>query len=133
RQSPGTVIAIALLAVLSTAGTLALPLTAASLIAAMQNGEGVAPFTLLMAGVCLGGALASALSTYLLSCVGEQLVGTFRTRFMRHTLRPPLHRVQKEVNGDLAARLGADGLQRKSIVVVGVMPVPMAVVTLIGT
>ena len=86
-QSPGTVIAIALLAVLSTAGTLALPLTAAALIAAMQNGEGVVPFTLLMVGVGLGGALASALSTYLLSRVGEQLVGTVRTRFMRHTLR----------------------------------------------
>lgn len=133
NRQPWLIAGIVLLSVVSTLGTLALPLTAARLISAMQRGGSTLVPVLLMVGAGLAAAAAHALSTYLLSRVGEQMVGRVRSRFMAHSLRLPLSVVRREGQGTLAARLGTDGLQMKAVVDVGVLQLPMAIITVTGT
>lgn len=123
---------IALLALLSSAGTLALPLLMARVINAVQAREPVVWWILGMVAVALAGALAGAMATYQLQRIGNHLIYRLRDRVMRHSLGSWVEAVQRKGAGDLSARLTADAAQVKGAVETG-LQLPLAAVTLLGT
>ena len=127
------VVAIGALAVLSTAGTLALPLVVARLLEAVQANRGVAGTATIMVAVALGAAVAGALATYLLSRLAERLICRLRIQTMRKSLALRLSDARREGSGNLATRLTADVFQLKGAIDIGPIQLPMALVTLAGT
>ncbi|GAA3468595.1 ABC transporter ATP-binding protein [Nonomuraea roseola] len=126
-------VAIALLALLSTAGMLVLPITVAALVEALQEGgELVSPAVTLVA-VGAGSAIFSALSSYLLAKRGQQLLHRLRIQTMTHALELPLRDVRREGAGNLSARLTADAMHVKSAIDIGPVQLPTAAVTVAGT
>uniref|UniRef100_UPI003687FD8E ABC transporter ATP-binding protein n=1 Tax=Streptomyces roseus TaxID=66430 RepID=UPI003687FD8E len=125
--------AIALLAAVSAAATLALPLVVAELVQQVQRGEGLTRAALLMIGTGLGAALAGALAAFLLSRLGEQLVRRLRITTMRRGLAMRLSDAKAVGSGDLATRLTADAMQLKGAINIGPIQLPMAAITLLGT
>ncbi|MEU7042844.1 ABC transporter ATP-binding protein [Streptomyces varsoviensis] len=122
-----------LLALASTAGTLAVPLLVKDVIGAFARDEPVARPVLLMAGAALGAAVTSAGSGYLLARLGEQMILRLRRRVMEHTLRLPLNTVRAQGPGNLVARITSDAMLLRAVVEVGVVQLPLAVVTIIAT
>ncbi|MFB7177544.1 ABC transporter ATP-binding protein [Streptomyces sp. NPDC056257] len=124
---------IALLAAVSAAATLALPLVVAELVQQVQQGQGLTRAALLMIGTGLGSALAGALAAFLLSRLGEQLVRRLRITTMRRGLAMRLSDAKAVGSGDLATRLTADAMQLKGAINIGPIQLPMAAITLLGT
>ncbi|MGW2329932.1 ABC transporter ATP-binding protein [Streptomyces sp. NPDC001700] len=125
--------AILALSLAATAATLVLPWTVGKLLEAIQEDRGFSRWTWLMVAVGLGSGAANALSTYLLSRRGHQLVCRLRIRSMRHSIGLSLHTARREGTGNLATRLTADASAIKSIVDIGPIQLPMSLVTLVGT
>jgi ABC-type multidrug transport system fused ATPase/permease subunit len=126
-------VAIGALAVLSTAGTLALPLVVARLLEAVQENRGIAGPAMIMVAVGLGAAVAGTLATYLLSRLAERLICRLRIQTMRKSLALRLSDARREGSGNLATRLAADVFQLKGAIDIGPIQLPMALVTLAGT
>ncbi|MER6316666.1 ABC transporter ATP-binding protein [Streptomyces sp. NPDC001581] len=124
---------IALLAAVSAAATLVLPLVVAELVQQVQQGQGLTRAALLMIGTGLGSALAGALAAFLLSRLGEQLVRRLRITTMRRGLAMRLSDAKAVGSGDLATRLTADAMQLKGAINIGPIQLPMAAITLLGT
>ncbi|MDF3148901.1 MULTISPECIES: ABC transporter ATP-binding protein [unclassified Streptomyces] len=122
-----------LLALAATAATLGVPLLVKELIEAVAQREGVAHRVAFMAALAVGSALASAASAYLLARLGERFVLRLRARVMEHTLRLPLQVVKAQGPGNLVARITSDAMLLRSVIDVGVVQLPVAVVTALVT
>jgi ATP-binding cassette subfamily B protein len=125
--------AAALLALLSTASTVAVPLMVRDLVEALSGDEGLVRPVTLMVLVALGGALAATVSGFLLARIGEQMILRLRARVMEHTLRLPLHEVRVQGEGNLVARITSDAMMLRSIVDVGAVQLPLAALTVVFT
>lgn len=123
----------ALLALLSTAATVAVPLMVRDLVDALSGSQGLLWPVTLMALVALGGALASTASGFLLARIGERMVLRLRTRIMEHTLRLPMHEVRVQGQGNLVARITSDAMMLRSIVDIGAIQLPLAAITVVFT
>ncbi|MDG9677064.1 ABC transporter ATP-binding protein [Micromonospora sp. DH14] len=129
---PGTMLLIGLLALASTAGTLALPWAVGRLIATL--GDGAADrWTVWLIVFGLGAALANTLATFLLSRLGQRMICRLRVRTMGHALRLPLAEVRREGSGNLVTRITADTSRVKKLIDVGPIQLPIAGLTAIGT
>ncbi|MBE3008556.1 ABC transporter ATP-binding protein [Microbispora sp. NEAU-D428] len=129
----GQAVAVGVLAILSTAGTLVLPLVVAKLLGAVQRNQSATWPAVAMAGVGLGAALVGALAAYLLARLAERLICRLRIQTMRKSLALRLLDARREGSGNLAARLTADVYQLKGAIDIGPIQLPMALVTLAGT
>ncbi|MGV2917599.1 ABC transporter ATP-binding protein [Streptomyces alfalfae] len=124
---------VAFIALLSTAATLAVPLMVRDLVSALSGTDGLLWPVTWMVLVAVGGALASALSGYLLARIGERMILKLRARVMDHALRLPLQTVRAQGVGNLVARITSDAMLLRSIVDVGAIQLPLAAVTVIFT
>ncbi|MFG2789898.1 ABC transporter ATP-binding protein [Streptomyces sp. NPDC048419] len=122
-----------LLALASTAGTLGVPLIMKDVIGAFAHDESITVPALELAGVALGAALASAGSGYLLARVGEFMLLRLRRRVMAHTLALPLGTVRIQGAGNLVARVTSDALLLRAVIDVGLVQLPLAVLTVAST
>ncbi|MEU7799428.1 ABC transporter ATP-binding protein [Micromonospora arborensis] len=129
---PPTMVLIGLLALVSTAGTLALPWAVGQLIAALGEGS-TQRWTVLLIVFGLGAALSNALATFLLSRLGQQMICRLRVRTMGHVLRLPLADVRREGSGNLVSRITADTSRVKKLIDVGPIQLPIAGLTAVGT
>ncbi|WP_328872377.1 ABC transporter ATP-binding protein/permease [Streptomyces sp. NBC_00287] len=125
--------ASALLALLSTASTVAVPLMVRDLVEALAEDGGLLWPVTLMVLVALGGALAATASGFLLARIGEQMILRLRARVMDHTLRLPLHQVRAQGEGNLVARITSDAMMLRSIVDIGAIQLPLAALTVVFT
>ncbi|MFC4565492.1 ABC transporter ATP-binding protein [Nocardiopsis mangrovi] len=128
----GRVGVVVVLALLSSGGTLALPMLMAQVISAVQAGDPVFWWVAGMVGAALGGAVAGALATYQLQRMGNGLIYRLRDRVMRHSLGTWVEETRRKGAGDLSASLTADAARVKAAVETG-LQLPLAAVTLIGT
>ncbi|MFD7236366.1 ABC transporter ATP-binding protein [Streptomyces syringium] len=133
RGNGPALVLVGVLAVLSTAATLALPMVVGKLLAAIQNDEGLALWAAVMVGVGFGSAAAGALAAFLLGRMGQELIYRLRVRTMDHALGLRLADAQREGGGNLTARITADAARVKSLIDIGPIQLPMAGVTVIGT
>ncbi|ALC29172.1 ABC transporter ATP-binding protein [Streptomyces bacillaris] len=130
RLSVGAAVVLALA---GTAATLALPLLIKRLVETLATGGSLTGLLALMVPLALGSALAAAASGYLLARAGERLVLRLRSRVMEHTLRLPLPVVRTAGPGDLVARVTSDAMLLRSVIDMGVVQLPVAVITALGT
>ncbi|CCK28885.1 ABC transporter [Streptomyces davaonensis JCM 4913] len=125
--------ASALLALLSTASTVAVPLMVRDLVEALAEDGGLLWPVTLMVLVAVGGALAATASGFLLARIGEQMILRLRARVMDHTLRLTLHEVRAQGEGNLVARITSDAMMLRSIVDIGAIQLPLAAITVVFT
>ncbi|WP_233289374.1 ABC transporter ATP-binding protein [Kitasatospora sp. MBT63] len=126
-------LALSLLAALAaTAAILALPLLVREIITDFSAHRPLTPDVLLMCAAALGGALAEALSGFLLARIGERLTYRLRVRIMEHALRLPLATVRTKGTGEIAARITSDALLLRQVVEVAVQ-LPLAALTVAAT
>jgi ABC-type multidrug transport system fused ATPase/permease subunit len=129
---PLTIVTIAILALLSTVGTLALPWAVGRLIADLgQAGSGRWTVVLIVLGI--GSAAANAVATFLLSRLGQRMIYRLRVRTMGHVLRLPVSDVRREGSGSLVSRITADTGRLKKLIDVGPIQLPIAGLTAVGT
>ncbi|NUP24697.1 MAG: ABC transporter ATP-binding protein [Streptomyces sp.] len=128
-----TVAAAVVLSLLSAAATIVLPLQVRDLVMALAKDERPVGPLLMMAGLAVGAALATALSAHLLARAGEGLVAEARWRIASHILTLPLRRVRREGAGNLVARANSDSTQLRSVVDVGVVQIPSSLFLAVGT
>nr|WP_145487445.1 MULTISPECIES: ABC transporter ATP-binding protein [Streptomyces] len=124
---------IAVLALVSTGATLALPMVVGRLLAVIQRGDSPTWWVLAMVGAGFGSAAAGALATYLLGRMGKRLILGLRVRTMRHALELRLGDARREGPGNLVSRVTADAAMIKNLVDIGPIQLPMAGVTVLGT
>ncbi|MFB7613832.1 ABC transporter ATP-binding protein [Kitasatospora sp. NPDC056181] len=120
------------LALAATAAALALPLLVREIVTDFAAHRPLTPDVLLMCAAAVGGALAQALSGFLLARLGEQLAYRLRTRIMEHALHLPLTVVRARGTGELAARITSDALLLRQVVEVAAQ-LPLAVLTVAAT
>ncbi|MEQ8147006.1 ABC transporter ATP-binding protein [Streptomyces sp. OP7] len=133
RENTASVCAALALSLAATAATLAIPWLVRDLIEVLGRRESVVGVLVWMVPLALGAAAASSLSGYLLARTGERLVLRLRSRVMEHSLRLPLSGVRAAGPGNLVARITSDAMLLRSVVDAGVVQVPVAVVTALGT
>ncbi|MEU6103061.1 ABC transporter ATP-binding protein [Streptomyces flaveolus] len=133
RGNSASVVTALLLSLAATAATLAVPLLVRDLIEALGRNDSVIDVLAWMVPLALGGAAASSLSGYLLARTGERFVLRLRSRVMEHSLRMPLPAVRAAGPGNLVARITSDAMLLRSVVDVGVVQVPVALVSVLGT
>src|SRR5690348_10720511 len=133
RRSPLQLAAALLLAVVSAAGTLAVPLIVKDVIDAFARDASITWPVTLMAGAAFGAALASAGSGYLLARLGEFMILRLRGRIMDHTLRLPVNTVRAQGAGNLVARITSDAMLLRAVIDVGVVQLPLATLTVVST
>lgn len=133
RYGRGRLWAVAVLGLVSVAGTLAFPYLVGRLITAVQDGAGLLwPVTLMvLAGI--GGAAAGAGATYLVGRIGEQVVLQLRTRTIEHAVGMRVGDLRTEGVGNIATRLTADSFQVKAAIDIAPLQLPTAALTLLGT
>jgi ABC-type multidrug transport system fused ATPase/permease subunit len=125
--------AVGVLALLSTAATLGLPMLVVRLIGAIQRGEDRTDWLLLIVGAGVAAAASSSLAGYLLARAGYELIFRLRTRLMDHTLAMRVLDVRREGQADLASRLSGDTMRIKAAVDVVPLQLPVALLTLVGS
>ncbi|MEU8980633.1 ABC transporter ATP-binding protein [Streptomyces sp. NPDC058251] len=123
----------ALLALISAAATLVVPLMVRDLVGALSGTGGLVRPVTLMTAVALAGALAATVSGYLLARVGEKMILRLRSRVMEHTMRLPLREVRTQGPGNLVARVTSDAMMLRSVIDVGAIQLPLSVITVIAT
>ncbi|MFE5025845.1 ABC transporter ATP-binding protein [Streptomyces sp. NPDC056656] len=123
----------ALLALISAAATLVVPLMVRDLVEALSGTGGIVRPVTLMTAVALAGALAATVSGYLLARVGEKMILRLRSRVMEHTMRLPLREVRTQGPGNLVARVTSDAMMLRSVIDVGAIQLPLSVITVIAT
>ncbi|MFG2310758.1 ABC transporter ATP-binding protein [Streptomyces sp. NPDC048566] len=132
RDRRNTVPAV-LLALAATAATLTVPLVVRRIVSEFSQHHGVTKYVMLMTVLALAGAVASALSSYLLARAGEAMVLTVRRRVVAHALRLPLSEARSVGVGELVSRVTSDSAQLRSVVDIGVTQLPMAALTVTAT
>jgi ABC-type multidrug transport system fused ATPase/permease subunit len=123
---------IGLLALLSTAATLALPWSVGKLIATLGTGQ-TDRWTVALIALGLGSAVANAAATFLLARLGQQMIYRLRLRTVRHALGMPIVEIRREGAGNLVNRITADTGRVKKVVDVGPIQLPIAGLTAVGT
>ncbi|CAM5577135.1 ABC transporter ATP-binding protein [Kitasatospora aureofaciens] len=121
-----------LLALASTGAALALPLLVRTIITDFSAHRPLGTDVLLMCAAATAGALAQALSSFLLARIGERMTYRLRTRIMEHTLRLPLAVVRAQGTGELTARITSDALLLRQVVDVATQ-LPLAALTVTAT
>jgi ABC-type multidrug transport system fused ATPase/permease subunit len=127
------VVCIAVLVVISTASSLATPMLAGKLVAAIQEGAALTGLAAVLITIGLGTAVAGALATFLVGRMGQHLVFRLRVRTVDRALRMRLADVRREGTGNIASRLTVDTARLKALIDVGPIQLPMAGITLLGT
>ncbi|MFI1453840.1 ABC transporter ATP-binding protein [Streptomyces roseus] len=129
---PVRLIAALLLALTATAATLALPLFVQEVVTDLMGGRAPRAHAALMCAAASVGALAQALSGFLLARIGERLAYRIRVRIMDHSLRLTLGVVKARGTGELAARITSDALLLRQVVDVATQ-LPLAALTVAAT
>ncbi|MFD3719336.1 ABC transporter ATP-binding protein [Streptomyces sp. NPDC058674] len=123
----------ALLALISTAATLAVPLMVRDLVEALSGTGGLIWPVTSMAAVAIVGALTATVSGYLLARIGEKMILRLRSRVMEHTMRLPLREVRTQGPGNLVTRVTSDAMMLRSVIDVGAIQLPLSTITVVAT
>ncbi len=102
----GLLLAVAAgMTLVSVAGTLAFPVLTKQLVDELTKGSVASTNIMLLASVMLATTAASAVSAYLLSRVGYDLIATLRTLLIDKLLRLPVASFDKESTGERVSRV----------------------------
>lgn len=133
RYDRGPLACALLLALVGAAANLMVPWLVQRTIGAFTEHRPLGALVTVMAVSAVGGAIASSCSGYLLARVGERLILRLRCQVMTHILRLPISVVRRHGTGNLVARVTADATRLRSVIDVGVVQLPLAILTVCAT
>ncbi|MFJ9543435.1 ABC transporter ATP-binding protein [Streptomyces sp. NPDC101225] len=109
---------------LSTAGSLAVPLITRQVIADVSAGRSVNWLVVGAFVIALASAAAQGGSAYLLARIGSHMVYRIRVAVMSHILRLPVQHIKAEGAGALTSRITSDALVLRQVIDVGLAQMP---------
>ncbi|MCX5421900.1 ABC transporter ATP-binding protein [Streptomyces sp. NBC_00078] len=109
---------------LSTAGSLAVPLITRQVIADVSAGRSVNWLVIGAFAIALASAAAQGGSAYLLARIGSHMVYRIRVAVMSHILRLPVQHIKAEGAGALTSRITSDALMLRQVIDVGLAQMP---------
>ncbi|WP_097229868.1 ABC transporter ATP-binding protein [Streptomyces zhaozhouensis] len=129
----GTLVVVAVLSLLQTAGTLAQPLLTRELLENMENGHGIGRFVIALPVILLLVAVVGGVRDYFLQRTAEGMVLTARRRLVARLLRLPIAEFDRRRTGDLLSRVGADTTLLRAVVTSGIFEAATSVIMVVGS
>ena len=131
RQHRSSLLAVAVLSLIRTGGTLLQPLLTRSVLNGITRGP-VWDLVGLLVAVLLAVAALDGIRDYLLTRTAEGMVLSSRTRLAAHLLRLPIAEYDHRRTGDLLSRVGADTTLLRAVVTSGLFEMATGVIMVIG-
>ncbi|MGQ4515058.1 ABC transporter transmembrane domain-containing protein [Streptomyces sp. DW26H14] len=125
-RHPTALTASLLMGLLSTAGSLAVPLITRQVIADVSAGRSVSWLIIGAFVVALASAAAQGGSAYLLARIGSHMVYRIRVAVMGHILRLPVQHIRTEGAGALTSRITSDALMLRQVIDIGLAQMPVS-------
>ncbi|GAA0920826.1 ABC transporter ATP-binding protein [Virgisporangium aurantiacum] len=113
-------------------GALAQPMVARYFLEALATGRSVTGWLVLLGGLLLGAAAASAVGMYLIARTAENVVFSARHRLVARLLRLRLSAVDGAKPGDLLARVTADTTQLRAAATINLVDLAVGAFQVIG-
>ena len=132
RQHRGTLVAVAVLSLVTAGAALVQPVLVKSVLDGVGAGAPVTGAVALLVGLLLAGAALNGLRDFLLQRTAEGLVLTTRHRLAGHLLRLPITEYDQRRTGDLLSRVGADTTLLRAVVTSGLFEIVTGVVMVVG-
>ncbi|MPZ29109.1 MAG: ATP-binding cassette domain-containing protein [Micromonosporaceae bacterium] len=132
RDHLRALLAVAMLSLLTAAGTLAQPLLIRQVLDRIEAAEPVGPLVAMLIAVLVGVAVVYGLRNFLLQRAAEGLVLSTRRRLAGHLLRLPIMEYDQRRTGDLLSRVGADTTLLRAVVTSGLLELASGVVIVVG-
>lgn len=131
-QHRWTLIAIAVVSLISAGFVLGQPLVLQDLINRVAGGLAVGGTIWLLIGVTAGMAFFGALQSYLLNRTAERVVLGARWSLIRHLFRLPIVEFDRRRIGDLISRIGADTTLFRSVITSGILDIVSSALMFFG-
>ncbi|MBP0458702.1 ABC transporter ATP-binding protein [Streptomyces montanisoli] len=125
-RHPAALTVSLLTGLLSTAGSLAVPLITRQVIADVSAGRSVNWLIVGAFVVALASSAAQGGSAYLLARIGSHMVYRIRVAVMGHILRLPVQHIRTEGAGALTSRITSDTLMLRQVIDVGLAQMPVS-------
>lgn len=132
RDHVAALVVVAVLSLLSAAGTLAQPLLIRQLLDQIGGTTPIAPLVVALVALLLAIAGLNGLRNFLLQRTAEGLVLHTRRRLSQHLLRLPIVEYDRRRTGDLLSRVGADTTLLRTVVTSGLLELVSGVVVVVG-
>jgi len=132
RDHTPALLAVALLSLLTAAGTLAQPLLIRQVLDGIGASEPVGPLVAWLVGLLVAVAAVYGLRNFLLQRTAEGLVLATRRKLASHLLRLPITEYDQRRTGDLLSRVGADTTLLRAVVTSGLLELASGVVIVVG-
>lgn len=128
----GTLLAVAVLSLLTAGTSLAQPLLVGRVITTVQAGGPVLQAAAVLVAVLVGGALVGAVQSFLLQRTAEGVVLSTRRRLVERVLRLSVPEYGARRTGDLISRIGSDTTLLRAVVTSGLFELGSSVVVVVG-
>ncbi|MCY7344043.1 MAG: ABC transporter ATP-binding protein/permease [Pseudonocardia sp.] len=132
REHRASMIAVAVLSLVTAGTALAQPLLVGQVITAVQESGPVAGTAALLVAVLLVGAAISAVQSFLLQRTAEGLVLSTRRTLAERLLRLPVTEYDARRTGDLMSRVGADTTLLRAVVTSGLFEIASSLILVAG-
>jgi ATP-binding cassette subfamily B protein/ATP-binding cassette subfamily C protein len=132
RAHRNALLAVAVLSLLTAAGTLLQPYVTRNVLNAMQAAQPIGRFVVLLVVLLAAVAALDSVRGYLLQRTAEGLVLTTRRRLIGHLLRLPIVEYDRRRTGDLLSRVGADSTLLRAVVTSGLFETVAGAVMVVG-
>ncbi|QSB13896.1 ABC transporter ATP-binding protein [Natronosporangium hydrolyticum] len=132
REHRASLVTVALLSLLTAAGTLAQPLLIRLVLDEIGAGEPIAALVTLLVVILVAVAVVYGLRNFLLQRAAEGLVLSTRRKLTGHLLRLPIIEYDQRRTGDLLSRVGADTTLLRTVVTSGLLELASGVVIVAG-
>lgn len=132
REHRGSLVTVGLLSLVTAGTALAQPLLVSRVISGVQQAQPIGGLALLLVGVLVGGAVLSAVQSFLLQRTAEGVVLSTRRTLAQRLLRLPVAEYDQRRTGDLMSRIGADTTLLRAVVTSGLFDIASSLVVVVG-
>ena len=132
REHHGSLVTVGLLSLVTAGTALAQPLLVSRVISGVQRAQPIGGLALLLVGVLVGGAVLSAVQSFLLQRTAEGVVLSTRRTLAQRLLRLPVAEYDQRRTGDLMSRIGADTTLLRAVVTSGLFDIASSLVVVVG-
>lgn len=132
REHRGSLVTVGLLSLVTAGTALAQPLRVSRVIIGVQQAQPIGGLALLLVGVLVGGAVLSAVQSFLLQRTAEGVVLSTRRTLAQRLLRLPVAEYDQRRTGDLMSRIGADTTLLRAVVTSGLFDIASSLVVVVG-
>ncbi len=129
----GLLVAALVLSLVGAAASLAQPLLAGQIVAAVESGGVLGILVWVLVGLVVGGAVLGGVQHYLLQRIGTSVVYSARRALVRRLLRLPISEFDRRRTGDLVSRVGSDTTLLYAVITQGLLDAVSSAVIFVGS